>query len=342
MPKFTNDIFSPGVAVIQPGSFADVLDNAEPEKFSPARSLREDLENEILYRPTNDPMLGHDIGRSVGRCVSLAGGRITNATNDFCFTGDGGTSEIRVDFEIPQCRDSVTTGTDLLNSIPQSLRPKIRVESILGTSLDPVFYQDDLTRIRHTMATTTTGQLKITVPSDVVITSSAISAAAFEFDAMMEMGHFKNVKQSSLKQAMRQRITVVTHNRGNILKAVVDAPEQKARNTLRDMISEKEWRRYVTNGFIMVKGASGKYYQIFNNKSHTIVWHNNKKVKELCIVADSSCPPTDHVLTIKTMVQLDEQAVWDGANQYNIRDRLAKRMNINTNDTLLQIAARCA
>ena len=102
----------------------------------------------------------------------------------------------------------------------------------------------------------------------------------------------------------------------------VTPAEIRARQTLRDLVTEKEWRRYLTNGFVMALGRSGKVYQIKSDRSHTIVWENNRKVKELCIVADEKCPPTDHVLTIKLMVELDEKAVWAGANKHNIRNRI--------------------
>jgi hypothetical protein len=91
----------------------------------------------------------------------------------------------------------------------------------------------------------------------------------------------------------------------------------KARETLRDMISESEWRRYVTNGFIMVRGQSKKWYQIFSNRSQRIrVFENGIQVKVLCIHSADECPATDHVINMKILAEIDEAALWKSANQY--------------------------
>ena len=85
------------------------------------------------------------------------------------------------------------------------------------------------------------------------------------------------------------------------------------------MISEKEWRRYVTNGFLMVRGASGKWYQIFNNQKHTRVYEKGKLIKEICIHTDQACRNTDHVLNLKMLVEFDENSIWAGGNKYDAR-----------------------
>ena len=44
----------------------------------------------------------------------------------------------------------------------------------------------------------------------------------------------------------------------------------------------------------------------------------DKFIKELCIRVDEGCPPTDHVLALKIMIEQDEQEVWKGSNVYEI------------------------
>jgi hypothetical protein len=91
--------------------------------------------------------------------------------------------------------------------------------------------------------------------------------------------------------------------------------EEKARDTLRDMLTEKDWRRYLTNGFIMVRGASGYWYQIFHSYCERVrVYKDGKRVKDICIHTDRTCPPTDHVINMKVLIEMDEAAMWANGN----------------------------
>lgn len=90
--------------------------------------------------------------------------------------------------------------------------------------------------------------------------------------------------------------------------------ELKAQKTLRDLISEKEWRRYLTNGFIMVRGKSGLHYQLFADQRNIQVWKNNNKTYSICIHTFKGCPPTDHVINCKLLIEFDEKEVWKGGN----------------------------
>lgn len=97
----------------------------------------------------------------------------------------------------------------------------------------------------------------------------------------------------------------------------VSAQEQKARETLREMITESEYRRYLTNGFVMVKGGkSGLWYQIFSKQTgHWLFSYKDGKLFErLCIHTDNLCPPTDHVINMKVLAEIDEEALRKGAN----------------------------
>ena len=110
-----------------------------------------------------------------------------------------------------------------------------------------------------------------------------------------------------------------TKNRGKILTTASIA-ELKARETLREFITEDDWRRYVTNGFIMAKGQSGKWYQLFGDE-RVKVFEKGKLVCKLCIHS-TGCPPTDHVLSMKTLVEFDEEAIWAGANIHELTKEL--------------------
>jgi len=95
--------------------------------------------------------------------------------------------------------------------------------------------------------------------------------------------------------------------------------EQVARETLREIITETEFRRYMRYGFIMVKARSGEEYQVFQNKSHTRVWKNGEIVREICIRLKTEVPSTDNVIAFKTMIETDEQEFEKLGNVYHLK-----------------------
>ena len=97
-------------------------------------------------------------------------------------------------------------------------------------------------------------------------------------------------------------------------------PEIKAIETLREMISESEYRKYIKYGFLLVPGRNGVTYQIFKSQWHTKVWKNGKIIEEICVrLRDRNCPPTDDVIAFKTMIEIDEQEFRSLGNVYNMR-----------------------
>ncbi len=102
--------------------------------------------------------------------------------------------------------------------------------------------------------------------------------------------------------------------RQNPIPQKVEPSEQKARESLREILLESEYRRYVTNGFIMVRGPSGRHYQVFRDRRHTEVYYRGKKAYSLCIRTAGECPPSDHVLNLKLRLEYDEESVWTGSN----------------------------
>lgn len=124
---------------------------------------------------------------------------------------------------------------------------------------------------------------------------------------------------SQLRSKMRTVAIHVKKNKGR--KHIpgdhqVHPQELKARETLREMITESEYRRYITNGFIMVKAKSGLWYQIFNKQAGYWVFSfkDGKMFERLCIHTDSICPPTDHVINMKVLAEIDEESLRKGAN----------------------------
>jgi len=120
---------------------------------------------------------------------------------------------------------------------------------------------------------------------------------------------------TNIKDFVKSRSLFKSKSRANPL-AIASAQEEKARQLLRELLTEKEWRRYVTNQFIMVKGASGRWYQIFAAAHRLInVYERGQVIEQLCIHTDSQCPPSDHVVNMKVLVETDEDLVWRGSNK---------------------------
>jgi len=98
-----------------------------------------------------------------------------------------------------------------------------------------------------------------------------------------------------------------------------EGAELVAIETLREMISESKFRRYLKNGFITVNASDGKTYQVFRDKWHTKVWKKGKLVEEICTRLSTNVPPTDNVIAFKTMLECDIKEFKSIGNVYNMR-----------------------
>lgn len=96
----------------------------------------------------------------------------------------------------------------------------------------------------------------------------------------------------------------------------VPANERQAMETLRDMLSEKNFRKYIKDGFIVVRGISGKHYQIFRRNSHIKVWQNGIIISEICVYIRDRIPSTDRVIAFKIMIETEEEELYRIGNVY--------------------------
>ncbi|MCK9459558.1 MAG: hypothetical protein M0R80_07960 [Proteobacteria bacterium] len=81
--------------------------------------------------------------------------------------------------------------------------------------------------------------------------------------------------------------------------------EQRARETLRSLVGEDQFRRFLKHGFITVKAKSGLTYQLFHH--HTYTWQNGKRLQHLCVVLAGNFPPTDTLIVRYLMILNNEQ-----------------------------------
>jgi len=121
------------------------------------------------------------------------------------------------------------------------------------------------------------------------------------------------------KMAIKNNLAVHVKSRVNIINEVPEN-EAVAIETLRETISETEFRKYIKFGFVLVQGQSGNMYQVFRNKWHTKVWKNGKVIEEVCvrIKSDIKAPPTDNVIAFKTLIETDEEEFKKLGNVYKM------------------------
>jgi hypothetical protein len=124
-------------------------------------------------------------------------------------------------------------------------------------------------------------------------------------------------KNSLFTEKLKSNLVIVVKSRVETLQAASPA-ERVALETLREFISESEFRKYLRYGFVLVKGKSGDTFQVFRNRSHTKVWRNGQVVEEVC-VRIQNVPPTDSVIAFRNIIQSDEEAFRKLGNVYRMK-----------------------
>jgi len=136
--------------------------------------------------------------------------------------------------------------------------------------------------------------------------------------------YFPKSPRSIKRENIKKNLATHFKSRANSVNPLKGLPEneQRAIETLREEITESEFRKYIKYGFVLVKGQSGKTYQIYRNESHTKVWKNGKVIEEICVrIKNYKIPPTDNVIAFSNMIQIDEEEFRKIGNVY-------KRMSV--------------
>jgi hypothetical protein len=131
--------------------------------------------------------------------------------------------------------------------------------------------------------------------------------------------YFKELNSTERKRReIKSNLTIIVKSRSQELRDIPDN-EWVAMQTLREMITETAYRRYLKDGFISVYGQSGKVYQIFRNRNHQKVYLKGELIEEICVRLNGNVPPTDNVIAFKTMIEVDEESFAMLGNRYNMR-----------------------
>jgi hypothetical protein len=125
----------------------------------------------------------------------------------------------------------------------------------------------------------------------------------------------KEIKRYQLKS----KLIISVKSRAQLVRGV-SAAEQTAIQTLREMISESDFRRYIKYGFLMVRGSSGDMFQVFRENWKTKVYRDGELIEEVCVrIKDSNVPPTDNVIAFKTIIESDDEAFRAMGNRFKIQ-----------------------
>lgn len=125
-----------------------------------------------------------------------------------------------------------------------------------------------------------------------------------------ECGTPKVVRKSPQEQLReilqkRQAPHVITSRKG--LAQTDDLREQRARETLRRVLGDDKFKRFLKHGFVSVRAKSGLVYQIFPAHGITNVYRDGEKIERLCVVLRGDFPPTDSLIMRYLLILNDER-----------------------------------
>ena len=123
--------------------------------------------------------------------------------------------------------------------------------------------------------------------------------------------------------ATRTAPTIMKGRRSHYMMAMPDNREMRARETLKLIVGDDAYRRYLKDGFVSVKNHdSGRVYQIFPGHGFTKVYEKGKLIETLCVVLRSGITvgdnftPTDHLIVRYLLALNDEKRLWALANKH--------------------------
>ena len=110
----------------------------------------------------------------------------------------------------------------------------------------------------------------------------------------------------SMRRMIKARMSPAVHRRRTSLSIAMDIREERARRTLRRVIGEQAFKKFVRDGFITVVPKSGLTYRIYPGRGITVVYDRGIIVDRLCVVLQGDFPPTDSILMRYLLILNDE------------------------------------
>lgn len=112
--------------------------------------------------------------------------------------------------------------------------------------------------------------------------------------------------EDRMRQMIRDRMGPAIHCRRNSMSIAKDVREERARQTLRRILGDQAFKKFIRNGFITVVPKSGLTYRIYPGSGMTDVYDRGIKVDRLCVVLAGNFPPTDSLIMRYLLILNDE------------------------------------
>lgn len=145
-----------------------------------------------------------------------------------------------------------------------------------------------------------------------------IHKGLYRLEPGWEVGTPRISPQERLRQIIRTRQAPAIIGTRKPLLMTKDVKEIRARETLYRVLGEEKFRSFMRNGFVSVRGKSGKTYQIFPGHGFTKVYQGGQLVERLCVVLSGSFPPTDSLIMRFLLILNDENEFRQLANKHNV------------------------
>lgn len=114
--------------------------------------------------------------------------------------------------------------------------------------------------------------------------------------------------ETKLREMIRARQAPILLGTRKPAPQRIDERERRARDTLRRLIGEAQYRRFLSHGFITARGKSGNVYQIFPGPGMTRVYApDGRPIEKLCVILRGNFPPTDELITRFLLILNDEE-----------------------------------
>jgi hypothetical protein len=133
--------------------------------------------------------------------------------------------------------------------------------------------------------------------------TETINSTDWKWDAPCPWG---KSPQDRLKEMIHARMAPRVHVR-NRHDYNLSPAEIRARETLRLVVGEDQYRSFLKNGWVTVRGDRGLHYQIFAGHGVTKVYENGKQIEKLCVVMNGGFAPTDS-LVMRYLMILNSEA----------------------------------
>ena len=143
--------------------------------------------------------------------------------------------------------------------------------------------------------------------------------------------------REQLRQAIAQRLAPAIHV---LRKALTPAEEQetRARGTLRRVVGDEKFQRYLRCGFVTVRNPrNGLTYQCFPGHGGVKVWKDGKMVESWCVFLQGNFPPTDQLITRYLMVLNNPDQLRAIANVSQGRNSVRQPQQVFPQENLVQL-----